>query len=859
MVLALFYAAALPLTAQTVDRRMRCAVTGPDSVFFDKVDYNRYIPGTFDVDLEVVHIGSTPIDSVVAFPRSNQRFTVVPPASRLLAARMQPGDTLRAAFTLQVNPRSVSGLDTIIVAVSGKEGARTECSWIVWVEKEYRPVNEVICPPPGSITVEFVDTLNAYVPTPLIFPVSVINHGDAPSKETRLFYVATGGVSPTLGQELVLDLGTLAPGERIDRVFLIDAVPRSNDTTVYPSFKAQGRGGLGDRLTDTLCSYALDIPPTRDVVFELECESDPQIRFEDGHYIPNPFTWDVRVRNTGSSRAKDVRAVISLPVAYVLEGGSNELQIGDLAPGEERAFSWTVRARPVAAADTSEICVRVFDMFNRSASCCDTLILPAARKPDLAASCLVVPDSVRVDTQTGLYLPSEFDVEIEVQNTGTDNADSVWAEIIIADPDIRFISPGAARQQVTDRLAPSAVGRVQWRLAPLPAPAARDLQVQVRITSRNSPTVTTSCDVFIAAALSPALQCEARTAPDDTLHFNTSTLVHDELRFTATLTNSGSIAARNLQATVLLPPDISIPSQESAVQYRVDPLGVDSTWTVSWTLLPVKKRDGALDTMRVEFRTADLVTYCADWIFIIGIPPVTVFTIPRNVVERYSREFTMPILIDESENKDIRDIELFVTYDEAKIEFLAWETDGTLLEQGWIIGAREEDGRVSFHAISDTASLEGIGELIRMRYRVRFGDGADILNVSSSPLDFDSLASSVNRGGILARYYNGDVIVSGDCLYPLKATRDYVILQNAPNPFNPSTQLRLTLPRNAAVVSLSVFDALGRLAAELQNGPLSSGTHVFPFEGGALPSGMYHAVVRVDGVVAATHRMLLLR
>lgn len=857
-VLALFFTSTLLLPAQTSDRRIRCEVIGPDSVYFDKVDFNRYIPGTFTIDLQVVHIGSTPIDSVVAFPRSNQRFTIIAPASRLLSAHMLPGDTLRTDFTLQVNPRSESGLDTITVAVSGKEGARTECSWIIWVEKEYRPVNEVLCPVPGSITAAFIDTLNAYVPTPMVFPVSVINRGDAPSKETRLFYVATGGISLALGQELVLDLGTLAPGERVDRVFLIDPVRRNNDTTVFPAFKAQGRGGLGDRLYDTVCTYSLDIPPIREVFFDLECESDPQIRFEDGRYVPNPFAWNVRVRNSGNSRAKNVRAVISLPVAYVLEGGSNELFVGDLAPGEERDIAWTVRARPVPVADSSEICVRVFDSFNRSAVCCDSLILPASRKPDITASCLVLPDTIRVDTQTGLYQPGEFTVDVDVRNLGSDGADSVWAEIIIADPDIRFIAPSGARQPVAARLEASDVARVQWRLGPLPVAIPRDLPIQVRVTSRNSATTTTTCSVFIHAALAPELSCEARSIPDDTLHFNTASLLHDELWFTATVSNRGSIAARDLQATILLPPDISIPAQESAVLYRPEPLGVDSSWTVRWRLLPVKKREGSLDTIRVEFRSAALSTYCADWIFIIGIPPVTVFTIPRDVVERYGREFTMPILIDESENKDIHEIELFVTYDKSKIDFLSWETDGTLLEQGWTIGARGGDGRISFRAFNDTASLQGIGELIRMRYRVRFGDGEDILNVSSSPLEFDSLASSVNRGGILARYYNGDVVVSGDCLYPLKATRNFVTLNNAPNPFNPSTRLQLTLPYDADV-SVHVHDALGRRVAILHEGVLRNGSHTIPFDGSALASGPYHAVLRIDGGVASVHHMLLLR
>lgn len=846
------------LVAQDVTRLLQCSLSAPDSVHFDKTEYNRYLPGTFTIDVEVVHIGSVAIDSVVAFPRSNQRFTVIPPPSVLLTPRMNPGETLRTTFSLRVNPREESGFDTVTVAISGKEGARTECQCIIWVEKEYRPINEVLCPGSGSIPVVFVDTLNSYDPSPIRIPVSVINHGDAPSKDTRLFYVATPAVTPAAGQQLILDLGTIAPGERVDRVFELDAVRRERDTTVILPFKAQGRGGLGDRLIDTLCAFDLSIPPVREVLFELQCESDPHIRFEDGRYIPNPFEWNVRVRNVGNSRAKNVRAVISLPVAYVLEGGSNEVTIGDMNPGDEREVSWTVRARAVFADDTSEICVRAFDEFNRMATCCDSLILPAMRNPELEASCLVLPDSIHVDSQTGLYRPTEFTVTAEVRNIGTDFADSLQAELIISDSDIRFIDPPDARQPVTARLAPAGLAQLEWRLAPIAVPVPRELEIRVRFISRNSETVISNCHVHIAAALAPSLECVAATVPDDTLHFNNSTLEHDELRFTATVTNRGSIAARDLQATVLVPPGIGIPAEESAVKYLDVPLGVDSSWNVTWRLQPVKKREGSLDTIRVEFRSGVHHAYCGDWIFVIGIPPVTVFTIPRNIVERYNREFTVPILIDESENKDISEIALYVEYDQRNIEFLAWEASETLLAQGWNLDTGGQEGRVYFHARNDTARLQGIGELIRMRYRVRFGDGDDILRYASSPLEFDSLASSVNRGGILARYYNGDVIVSGDCLYPLSATRRYVLLKNAPNPFNPSTRMRFSLPLRAHV-QLSVFDNLGRAVATLHDGVLDAGDHDMVFDGSGLPSGSYHALLRVDGTPTALRRMLLLR
>ena len=860
--LAMFVSLSLFLTlsvsGQSQDFKLSCSVTGPDSIFFDKVDYNRYLPGTFTIDIEVIHAGSKAVDSLYAFPRSNQRFTVIAPSSKLLAVRFEPGDTVRTDFTLQVNPRSVSGLDTITVSVSGKEGARSDCLWIVWVEKEYKPDNMIICPPPESFDIRFIDTLASYDPDPIPIPLTVINNGDAPSKGTRLFFASAEGVTLATGQNGVLSFGTLPPAGRIDTVFYIRAIERFDNITVTLPFSVQGNGGLGDKIIEDTCSFDIDIPPIRQVFFELDCESAPEIAFIDGRYVPNPFDWTVVVRNTGDSRAKNVRAVIALPVAYYLDGTSaTEIVIGDMAAHSETTIQWRVHASAVYEPDSSEICVRVFDQFNRMAECCDSLFLPAVRAPEISASCLVLPDTVRVDRQSGVYLPSEFTVDVTVRNTGTDPADSVYAEILVTDPDVRFVAPPVSRVLLSTEMLPSAVETMQWRIAPLPVALPRDLNIRVRISSAKQPTVSTMCAVHVEAALAPLLTCEATTMPEDTLHYALATLEYDALTFSATLRNSGSISAKDVEATILLPPNISLPTSEASVKYLGDPLARDSSWQVSWQLLPEKKRDGTLDTIRVEFRSGSLSTVCGDWIFIVGIPPVTVFTIPSDIVERYGREFTTPILIDESQDKDISDIELFVTYDSELIEFLGWKLDSTLLEDGWNIGASGGDGRISFHAVTNDSTLQGTGALIRMHYRVRFGSGDDILRWDVSPLVFDSLASKVNRGSVLARYYNGQAIVSGDCLYPLKATRNFVI-SSSPNPFNPVTHLHFHLPTEG-VITLLIYDALGREVARLHDGNLSPGDHVFAFDAHALGSGGYFAVLLADGRPMSSHRLLLLR
>jgi hypothetical protein len=837
---------------------LQCSAAGPDSVFFDKTTFNRYLPGEFDISVVVWNNGTTNADSLYAFPRSNPRFTVVSPASILLTERLLPGDTVRATFTVRVNPRSISGLDTIVVALSGKEGARTDCPIVIWVEKEYKPVNVLLCPPQESVSAVFVDSLNDYRPNPVIFPLTIENEGDAPSKETRLFYVATPGLALADGQPQSIDLGVVTPGMVVSEIFKLNVVRRTTDTTVLVRFRVQGKGGLGDRIIDTICSYALFIPAARDVLFALDCENQSELRFENGAYTPNPFAWTVKIRNTGSARAKNVRAMLTHPVAVVIVSPQSEILVGDLNPGQETTVTWLLRALPVFVADTSQICAEVFDLYNRRTSCCDTLILPAIRAPLLEAHCAIVPDSIRVNTSTGLYQPVEFFVDLLAINVGTDPADSVYAEIIIADPDILFVSPTTSRILITPSFAANSQENLRWTLAPLPVQTERNIEITLRITSRNAASVSTTCRVYIAAALKPEFECSAETLPDDTLHYSIATLEYDPLVFRASIKNNGTIAARNLEAAILLPSGIGLPLQESTLIRRLDPLGVDSVWTVSWTLQPMHRRNGTLDTIRVEFRSGSMKTYCEDWIFIIGIPPVTVFTIPRYALERYSREVTVPVLIDEARDKDIRELLLHIHYDPALLRLNALEYDSTLLASGWSTTYTDAGGRILFSAQSLHDVLSGSGELFRMRFTVLFGDKDDILRYAVSTLEFDSLASTVNRGSVLARFYDGYVTVSGDCLWPLAANENYVILNSIPNPFNPSTMLSYEL-RRSGHVSLLLFDQSGRFLQSLVDEHQDSGVHNRIFYASGLASGSYRALLLLDGQPAAQRELLLLR
>jgi trimeric autotransporter adhesin len=85
------------------------------------------------------------------------------------------------------------------------------------------------------------------------------------------------------------------------------------------------------------------------------------------------------------------------------------------------------------------------------------------------------------------------------------------------------------------------------------------------------------------------------------------------------------------------------------------------------------------------------------------------------------------------------------------------------------------------------------------------------------------------------------------------------VLSNYPNPFNPSTILEFTLPE-AAHVSLSVYDALGREVAVLEDAPLPAGTHHRSWTADARSTSelyMARLIISVNGKTYVSNRRML--
>jgi hypothetical protein len=84
----------------------------------------------------------------------------------------------------------------------------------------------------------------------------------------------------------------------------------------------------------------------------------------------------------------------------------------------------------------------------------------------------------------------------------------------------------------------------------------------------------------------------------------------------------------------------------------------------------------------------------------------------------------------------------------------------------------------------------------------------------------------------------------------------FALEQNFPNPFNPSTTIKFTVPQYSKV-TLKIFDILGREVSTLINENKSAGDYVVNFDASALASGMYIYKLTAGDFTAAKKMMLL--
>lgn len=88
--------------------------------------------------------------------------------------------------------------------------------------------------------------------------------------------------------------------------------------------------------------------------------------------------------------------------------------------------------------------------------------------------------------------------------------------------------------------------------------------------------------------------------------------------------------------------------------------------------------------------------------------------------------------------------------------------------------------------------------------------------------------------------------------------KNFNLIRNFPNPFNPTTQIVFDLPKDANV-NLTVYDVNGNQVANLVNGYKSAGRYLMVFDGHNLASGVYIYRLITNTGIPLSKKIILVR
>ena len=135
------------------------------------------------------------------------------------------------------------------------------------------------------------------------------------------------------------------------------------------------------------------------------------------------------------------------------------------------------------------------------------------------------------------------------------------------------------------------------------------------------------------------------------------------------------------------------------------------------------------------------------------------------------------------------------------------------------------------------------------------------LITSAELLTADNLDEIFNVKRTIQKIYNN--VYQIDSTYTsvvdkhLSVPSNYLLYQNYPNSFNPTTVVKYQIPE-LSFATLKVYDVLGKEIATLVNEEKAAGTYAVEFDATSIPSGIYFYKLQAGNFVE-TKKMILMK
>lgn len=301
-----------------------------------------------------------------------------------------------------------------------------------------------VCAPKLALSVQ--GPPSALVGETVHYAIEVKNVGDAAAQEAVLRDPLPDGLEHPHGPELENDIGDLAPGET---------------RTIPLSLTATKEGSVVNRVSVVAAGVeeaTVEVPLTiQEVKLALENQG-PKVR-----YLNRPCTYELSVHNPGTTEARDVRLVTTLPAGvgfvHASQDGKHDAvahavawTIGSLKPSETRTIALTGMANELGE-QPFHATLTAANQFRQESNWTTTVQGVSA----LQVEVLDVDDPIEVGSE-GIY-------EIRVINQGSIPATNVRVhatlpkelEAIAADgPTSQTLADQVLRFEPIDKLAPKA-------------------------------------------------------------------------------------------------------------------------------------------------------------------------------------------------------------------------------------------------------------------------------------------------------------------------------------------------------------------------------------------------------------------